>query len=557
MSPEYDCHRVIRLVSAAVLFGAVLSFAVAFFLPVYTDELGWKLIEGRMYLDGLQSVKLLPQCGNYAVPIPRLLLPFRYLDSLLYERVDDPIFIRVSGFLLGLAQLCIAWVIVSRILRRAITRWTSAVLVLSFATIGIMPFLLVMNRPEQILSTAILILALPLIFDASPPRLGVLLDILQGLIVTLFCGFVISEHPRGLFVLPLMLLFLFRFSSRQIIAWAGAVCISVIGFAALGNWSALSACSDPSVHRILMLENITIAEADHQLLAYLRALLSEDVHEPLRALYIKQFQFNYYFTSDMIPPASGWLAWTVRKITSAAFVGLFMAGASAFILAAAGAVRSRRLDMPVAALTALWAFWAASSIARVFKADYEEAVMMPVLVLSTVGSLWVARYEISNWLGMLRFQRLCRGAFVGLIGLALVNQATLLWNYAPWVLGAWTDPGYARKQKWSIVPFGYSRLRPQIVAAGAMCGLRSHDRLHHLVVDELTYYVFRSSFQPILATYIDQDGWGNHIVDYHRLLAGIGSQGLIARCQSIPTELRNEAKQFGQFCCLPSFSRGR
>lgn len=550
-----DTRRCIQAGCAAVFGLAVLSFGIAVLLPVYTDELAWKLQQSRMHLDALRALGLFPTCGNLSVAIPTVLLPFRLVDALLYEHLSAPFQLRLGGAVTGLLGV-IATVLAVRRLRIVGTA-ASLALVVSFATLGIMPFLLVINRPDQVLAIAIVLLSLPLLFGAEPAPRSRLLDVLYGGLLCFACAFVLSEHPRGLFALPLMLLFVARFIGRKPVATAVCAALVAVAAVSLRHWTARAACSDPALEKVLVFDNITFAAAHGQLPLYFWAQWQSWLTDPYQFLFIAQFQLKQHYGSYFVPDGeSGMLAELARRLGTRAFLGLLLAGAFAFVVAAARSVRDRRSRLQVLALAALWAFWAASAIGRVQKNEYEAAVMMPVIALAATGSLWAARAELARWFGAARWRLLCRAAFAGLIGLSLVNQAALLRTYAPKAFGAWLRPGYAQEQRFSVSLFGYDRLRPRIVKTGALCGIDPADRPRRLIVDELTYYAYVRASEPVLATYLDARGWGYAITDYRRLLSKIGSRGMVTGCQWIPTELRADAKRNGDFCCLPAFAGG-
>lgn len=139
---------------------APVSLGVAFFLPVYTDELVWKVIQARMHLDDMRNVVAHISCERPPVPIPTLLVPARLVDALLYGNMDDPLHLRMTGAAFGVAIIGAAWLVLDRAVGRRVGRANLTAIVLALATVGVMPFLLVINRPEQIIALAIILLGI-------------------------------------------------------------------------------------------------------------------------------------------------------------------------------------------------------------------------------------------------------------------------------------------------------------------------------------------------------------------------------------------------------------
>lgn len=538
------------------IFCSLMSFSLSFFMPVYTDELGWKFIQARVNLDGGVTLATIPSCRPLAVPIPTMLLPARLLETFIYEKITNPLFLRTSGFLIGALTVLVAWMMLNRISNCSSDRTINAAIVCGFFTIGVTPFLVTMNRPEQFIAIVIIFIFLSLLEYRHDQNLNsTRKDISKAFILLSIFYVLISSHPRSIFMIPLIFLYINQSIRRRYLVLAVCGILAVVSVVAAQDWGERHACLDSGLRTTLVLDNITTAAKNGELRLYGLSLLKSFLQEPLRTLFIEQFQLKPWFTSHMIPGATSPLAFGVRLVTSLAFLLLLAAGVIAFAAFVWQAWRGRRVTSPVLALSALWAFWAASVTTRVSKNDYEAAVMMPVIVLAALGSIWVLRHRIGQWLGIDRWRALTGAALGALIGLSLINQAALLWSYGPLAWGAWRVPGYAEGQRFSVVAFGYEQLVPQILQAGAQCGIDPASRPRHLVVDELTYYAFRLAYRPVLATYIDENGWGRHVRDHRALLAGIGSEGMVAGCQWIPSDLRGEAIRSGQFCCLPAFGR--
>ena len=208
-----------------ILAGVVL--AVVFFLPVYTDEILWKLLLGRYHADGNQefALTLIPSCRFYAKDVPWLLLPYRLFNEMLYGNIPGPLSIRVFGFALELVWLGLTWRLFAGLVRPQISSYHAATGVLAFAMLGILPFMLELGRPEQFLLIGITIFFVPLLKPASPvfPSLGA--SVLYAVLICSGAGFFLTTHPRANFALPLILAFSQRVLRRP---WLTLVSFGVI-----------------------------------------------------------------------------------------------------------------------------------------------------------------------------------------------------------------------------------------------------------------------------------------------------------------------------------------
>jgi hypothetical protein len=151
---------------------ALVSFGMAALLPVYTDEIVWKMIQGRLGYDGFEvrSGTMVPTCGPDAFPSPPLMLPFRLLDTMMYQWIPDPLVIRLVGIGFFIVWLAGTWLLLQRLVPPLADRWTIAGASIAFVTLGVMPFLMVISRPEQPLLIGITVLLMICMGERSPTR---------------------------------------------------------------------------------------------------------------------------------------------------------------------------------------------------------------------------------------------------------------------------------------------------------------------------------------------------------------------------------------------------
>ena len=126
---------------------AIASYWLASKSPLYTDELGWKLIQSRFLTDGhlSRSATLAPSCGPDVFPTPALLVPIRYVDSIVGQIFSTPGAIRDYGLFLFFVWLGVAWTLMRRLFATAASGWAVLGAIVGAATLGVMPLLMVLN----------------------------------------------------------------------------------------------------------------------------------------------------------------------------------------------------------------------------------------------------------------------------------------------------------------------------------------------------------------------------------------------------------------------------
>ena len=543
--------RLGRVLAVAVGTLAIGSFALACFVPIYTDEIAWKIIQSRVTQDGGMSppLSLEPSCGPYSFAVPMLLYPFRWADSLVFGAMTSPLALRLLGFGTALAWLVLAGALATNIGRPRLSRGVVAAGLLALATIGVMPFLLVISRPEQVLLIALTCFLYPLLKPVSvPPSLGRALVLAVG--GWALCSYALAAHPRAAFAVPLMLLFIWSITRRPRIAGCAGAGILAVAFVSYRDFALRVACpGDPDIAALFVKINIGSALDQGKLLPYLK-----DVLFSLRRTagwYINEFTLRSKYASDMLPGFSHpLLGWAVELFFSL----LVVAGIAAFLLLAARFRRERETRLAVAGVGALWFFYFACVGSRILKFDYEAELMEPVMAMAALSSLWLAWPRLILRFGGARVAVAARGALIILLALSVASQGWLLINDAPYAWGAWKKPGYAAGQAFSITTFGYGRLKAQILATARLCGIDPAASPHHLVVDELTYFALANAYEPFFMTYFDENGWRQGLGDPRPLWRAGKSAGMVVACQRTQSVFADAVTRNGAFCCLPNFS---
>jgi len=164
-------------------------------VPVYTDEIAWRF-EKRSALDGVDRM-LSDLCGPHTFARPPLFMePVRWFSATANLWLDTPAFVRFEGVLCALGWVALVWHLAEVLEPQAERRGQLRALILSVVSLGMLPWLMVMSRPEQVLilvSTTCASLALaPL-----PPLRARRSAWLRSSAIVLLSAVMLSYHLKG------------------------------------------------------------------------------------------------------------------------------------------------------------------------------------------------------------------------------------------------------------------------------------------------------------------------------------------------------------------------
>ena len=193
----------------ALLLGA---FFYACRLPLYTDEILWRYHFGSVFNQGFKMPNFLPVCqATHFIPIPPTWLLSRSLESGFYKLFLSSWTIRAMGVLFGLLASVVFYNLFTRIFRNIGIRANDfAIFLLS---IGVVPFLAIINRPEQVL---LLCLMLAVSVSLEPKYWQERkrpLSLISILLIPLF----FSAHLKSLFFIPFWICWIFLVSEDRLL----------------------------------------------------------------------------------------------------------------------------------------------------------------------------------------------------------------------------------------------------------------------------------------------------------------------------------------------------
>jgi hypothetical protein len=520
----------------------LLTFALSCTLPIYVDETNWQLIKGRLFVDDYQTTRISPAlCVEGAMAAwPWFMVPFRAVDSIPYIAMNSPLYLRTVGAVYLIFLVIVLMSFCVRYLSSTIRPLVIVLLISSFLSLGTLPFLLMMNRPEQGLLLLVgTLFFLPLITSEERDLKSSVFA--SGLIAFLsLCLF--TTHPKGVFFMPIALASAWYLVKPWPIRAVVLATILVFGALSAFHWQARLACPNlPAIQAILDQHSLSIAILSDPRKAarifYMSALKGFGVFA-----YVKSILFQHNYMSDWLPSsdsigAIGWL------VDCGIFV-VFGALGATFLLLFAKLLRnawsSRSVGRQLAMICMLLISLSALAVIQVVKNAYEATLVVPLWGLLL---LIASRGQQGIW-----FERQLKFTVITLVSLSTVSQLNLWRVFGP--NASWRAGGYIPGQVESVSTFNYSHLRQKINSTAMLCGIGREHALRRLVLDELTYFSFSDSYQPVVGSNLTGT-WGGSF-DLPNYLKKVQSSGAVAACKWFPSGIEDLLRKNDEFCCLPS-----
>lgn len=546
--------RAILTFRNVVLALFLIAVIAGMLLPLYTDEVGWRLHE-RAGFDGVDKM-FTRICGPNTIAVPPFwMMPVRYYSYLFNGLFADPFYVRVSGVLYALGWTALLLMLIRRIADDPVHRAVLAVLAIGLMSQGVMPLLLVWSRPEQpiILGlTAAMVLGLRRTESATPASMAWL----RALAVAALALIALSYHIKAVFVMPIMLACLF-FTARgpqalapRIVA-AGIIVIATV-------WGArywvhrLDCPADAAAHAFIAQQNAGVelanAQGIDQILAFAaKALGNVDLFTYLGMPVPRPSMMSSWLLDGRIDAgnAFGWFLATLGL-----WLLVLILAAACLFLAARQSWRERRLDpRPLFAglLVAAALGWSAT---QAFRNVYEASFVVPMVVLAVVLAITPLCRD------PLLFRR-ARLASVVVGGLGMASMVAVAVLFGPGLLRVAGQSGYVERQDFSVSPFGYSRIEPDILAAAKACSIPIDGNA--ILIDDVTYFALMRSHMPEHRQGLfEKKQYGEpprtmfapRQRDPIAYLRSIGSDGAVLSCDGFPPEYQSRVQRRGRFCCM-------
>jgi len=195
----------INILTLLILSTWIILLPILYFFPIYVDEIYWKLINSRFFLDRKEMMYFFPVCTKgFLLNTPISWYPARILDSLIYQDLSNIYKLRYISLTIFLfIILYLAW-FVRKIKITNLPFLNSVGIVLAPFSFGVLPFMLVMNRPEQLMVLLIILACtLPIIINK---KIKFIISCVFAIFYLIISWIILGTHFKSSFFLPSILL---------------------------------------------------------------------------------------------------------------------------------------------------------------------------------------------------------------------------------------------------------------------------------------------------------------------------------------------------------------
>lgn len=542
-----------RLNNAAVFAVLVLALSVCaagILIPIYSDEIAVQMVRARFFLEGGALLNLLPQCRALLTPAPVSWYPGAVFNAILYSGASE-LGLRIRGIAICGTWLGLLWMWAGRHPQALISKRSLQGLVLSLNMLGVLPFVLVLARSEQLLVFALLTYCMFPIFWRSTQSDGIYVKGLKAALLFLITSVFLLAHPKALFFSPFILVsafLIFRGASKL---WSVGVLLA-LGFAIGQSFhyaQVASRCADaPAMSQVLAQHTL-----DFRLLTTDRvALFNEAFRNVVSSLglVMDRVPATLAYQSNWLPSVDGkWIEPGLLGFGKLLKVSLYV---FALLLLCAAIVRfvtdllRKRLEPEALLGISLTAGLVLHGVVYNVNAwhFYTPGLIVPalsILLLLVLDAQWPVSNRIRVVAGAVAFYWML---------LAIASMAVLLAIQTPKLLQiAHTGDDVIEGQPLSTPVFVREDRRAQIPVLAKRCGIQDGDE--RLVVDGAAYFHFQHGRQPINVFYVSDYAFGmdigQKIPDF---LKKIASGGVVSRCEYLPKGLRDRAIASDRMCCV-------
>ncbi|MCX6102494.1 MAG: hypothetical protein NT000_04440 [Proteobacteria bacterium] len=526
----------------------MLTLATVLHYPIFTDEISFKIIYSRYFLDSGKAIFLWPQCNTeFTDRFPISFLPFRILESFLFQDLTNPLKIRWFGVLYFCLYLLLICFIVDLLFKNK-KKWSfgkTLILSLGLNSLGTLPITLSYNRPESPMVLFLFIVVLiPLLHERFPFFAKKFHFLSLAIIIISSAGFV-SYHPKGLFFVPVFcvaILLISRGVKDKIVTLMILTGVIVTSFS---FWNKQYACpmdqkTYQSINSVGMSQLSPATSVSSKTVQFFNNFISSQHY-----LHQIVFPFTTMEKAGLRQGTVlgwGWRLW--NRLIEGAIIGLGLSIVLATYFIFRSWFRLKENDFKGWLFLALILSLVAHLGVTTRKAFYDNALIFPTFFLLSL-------------LGLNSFPRKLNGTVLNILSITVLLLASgsslfFLYGFSPMV-DVWKQGGAVPDEYFLTSGYNHSETNNRVRKLASRCGISPDARPFHLVVDEISYPSFWQSREPFIAIQIFFVGQKQMDLDATIFLRLKRSAGFIGQCKYLSKELSHLVTQEKDLCCIPSF----
>lgn len=484
----------------------IIVVVLGLFIPIYSDEIEWKLLSTRLFSDDFMLLYLFPQCGyGQWLATPITWVPYNAIMSAVYKFPTETYYLRIYGIIGFLLIIYIT----STLLKPQIGNVCERVaFICSLFSIGVLPFMMVLNRPEQ---NILLLTLLFLIVEKINFKCLYKSIILCTIVISSF-----AAHPKSIFImLPFWIIYIIK--NKLIIRNALHNLIVTFGvYETFKVWSLRTKCENVEWLRGI-LSSLTLSKDDF--------ITSNNGYI---VIYNNVMSFSTYIKSILLSPSyqGMWLPNVdlYRAPINFNIINLLIIIIVIILIAKLidSILKIRLNGKNIYFISLLFSVLIITAYQN-NKNFYESALIMTLLIISFVGLL--------EGLSKDEYKRV----FNVTIAIGLVSNICLILIFYPFI-GLETFNNYIKNAQVAQIANDFKN----------HCDIKIGD--DSLIVDNQLYNIYKSGKSVFLSQYIF--GWWATGTDPKDTLRSIKPNGISTSCSILPIELRKLSRENNGYCCV-------
>ena len=511
--------------------GSIGSFFLSLFIPIYQDEFDWRLISSRLFIDH-KLVWVFPSClRGFWLDIPITWYPYLFFEGLTFQGAHDLQLLRLIGCLIFVIILCLIVGILKAISGLGLP--TSLLLVVGYFSLGVVPFSMVLNRPEQELNILVcLSILIAVTLKKGDAEFTVISrKILLLAIFSLIVIFMLGAHPKGIFFLPITASAYWLVSkSKKLFAIFCMICIAT-SYQTIRLWGIRTQCEE---NTWLNFRNLTINPA--QLIQDpVQFIQTFGTNVKNSFIYIKYIYIQDHYQSNWLaidPEFHLSLNSSFVQLVNISMLAMTMICFIFFMLSIRRIANRKNYDYSLISIAIAMSLLLLSGMQS--GKNFYEANWFWVLIFL----LFILSLDFSNC-SMRRITKNYIITFLLIIG--IVSSALRIIQFYP-SLPAWK----IKADSYSLANTSAHKNQLKDFAKD-QCDINENST--GLVLETLTYPSFWNHPKPYFIIFLT--GWWGTGTNYPNLLRSENSGGMILQCSNIPPEYLKYTKRNDQnYCCV-------